>query len=113
MARKSKAKRTPHGGVSHKKKRKPSAHKKPAVAHEAKSLPERRKEAARKHAASMSTLLADKPKHRHQPFVAAAPPHPIAAPPKKRKKKQVVTLRFTENTLKDIAALECVRRCFR
>jgi hypothetical protein len=86
----------------------------------------RTRKAAPKHAKSTKTLLARKPKHvapakpllatkpkQQREFVVAAESVAGASLPlKKKKKKHQMVLRFTENTLKDIAALECVRRCF-
>lgn len=61
---------------------------------------------------SPQPVLARKRLPRREFFVAAAPATRAALPIKKKKKKPEMVLRFTENTLKDIAALECVRRCF-
>jgi len=126
MAIRVKSKKPPLG-AGHPRKKKAVLGKKP---------PGRGKPA--KHAAPTKSLLAGKPAKVpvHKPlvgkaphakakkkvripkpvreFVVAAEPtshHPLAS--KKRKKKPQTVLRFTENTLKDIAALECVRRCFR
>jgi len=132
MAIKVKSKKPPKGAGRPKKKMK-ERHAKKAPAHASAAAP--------KHASTSKSLLARKPAHRahgKKPFVRAAShavptksvtartPKPlrefvVAAEPaaahplsiKKKKKKPQMVLRFTENTLKDIAALECVRRCFR
>lgn len=111
MAKKRKAKKAP-AATSHPKKGKKAAHKKPGATLESLSLPERRKAAARRRAASMKTLLAPEPSHRREPPVASTPRHQKPRGAKKHGKRHVINLRFTENTLRDIAALECVRRCF-
>jgi len=114
MSKKKKAKKPAHGGVNRPKKK--AARKKKAVARDSKSLSERRIAAAERHAASVNALVARAPKHprKHSPATA----HHGAGSGKRRSKSKgtkthAMTLRFTENTLKDIAALECVRRCFR
>jgi hypothetical protein len=84
---------------------KPAAVKKPAAA---------TKPAAPAKRPASRSMLAQRPKPRREFFVAAEPVRGSAVLPfKKKKKKQKTVLRFTENTLRDIAALECVRRCFR
>lgn len=62
------------------------------------------------HTGSAKSTSPHKPK-RSRKFVVAAEgsARPFAV---KKNKKNQVALRFTENTLRDIAALECVRRCF-
>lgn len=143
MAIKVKSKKPPRGAGRSKKKKKGAPHSNkahgPASSAESKHAPAPGS-AESKHAPSSKSLLARKPAHKahgKKPFVrksahseprksgiAHARKSPreftFAAEPaagrhfagKKKKKKQMV-LRFTENTLKDIAALECVRRCFR
>ena len=131
MAIKVKSKK-PHRGAGHSRKKKASRHSNKAHAHASPAEP--------KHTPVSKSLLARKPArraHTKKPFVRKAPhsdptksvlghtqkaprEFTVAAGPvagrhsagKKKKRKQMV-LRFTENTLKDIAALECVRRCFR
>lgn len=110
---KKKAKKPTHGGVGRPKKK--AARKKKAVARDSESLSERRIAAAERHAESVNALVARS--HQHTRKHSAAKAH--HAGPSKRKgktkgtKSHAMTIRFTENTLKDIAALECVRRCFR
>jgi len=65
------------------------------------------------HVESKKSVVARKPKPPREFVVAAEPVAAHILPHKKKKKKNQTVLRFTENTLKDIAALECVRRCFR
>jgi len=133
MAIKVKSRKPPKGAGRPKKKG--------TARHGKKKAPARASTAAPKHATESKSLLARKPVHRahgKKPFVrtashakptktvAARMPKPVrefvvaAAPAaahplsiRKKKKKPQMVLRFTENTLKDIAALECVRRCFR
>jgi len=132
MAIKVKSKKPPKGAGRPKKKT-AARHVKKARSHSG--------AAAAKHVTPTKTLLARKPAHKthaKKPFVRKAPTaeaiksvltrkpkrqrefvvsaEPVSAqlfPSKKKKKKHQTVLRFTENTLKDIAALECVRRCFR
>lgn len=132
MAIKVKSKKPPRGAGRPKKKGTARHGKKKAAAHASTAEP--------KHGSASKSLLAREPArraHRKKPFVRTASdakpaktvtaraPKPrreflVAAEPaathllstKKRKKKPQVVLHFTENTLKDIAALECVRRCF-
>jgi len=132
MAIKVKSKKPPQG-AGHPRKKKTARHGRKAPAHATPARP--------KPATSSKSLLARKPAHKahgKKPFVRKAPhaqptksavahaprlprefvvaAEPVAAHPfsiKKKKKKHQTVLRFTENTLKDIAALECVRRCFR
>lgn len=112
MAKKSKAKRHSVVGTLQKKKR-AVARKKAIGGGQDKSLAERRAEAALRHAAATKTEP-HPPKPPHIPFVPVASMRAAVSHGKKKsKKKHAVTLRFTENTLRDIAALECVRRCFR
>ena len=102
--------------------------KKSAAAHHKKAPVHAKKTAPRAHAAPHKRptqikppdvrfhrpqpILARKPLPRREFFVAASPAPGAMLPIKKKKKKPELVLRFTENTLKDIAALECVRRCF-
>ena len=64
------------------------------------------------HAEPAKSVIARTPRLPREFLVAAEPAAGHPFPIKKKKKKHQVVLRFTENTLKDIAALECVRRCF-
>jgi hypothetical protein len=121
MAKKAKSKKPVRSKGHHSKKKVTARHeKKPTT---------QAKKGWRKHATHPKPLLASEPKRssptkalfarKHKPppreFVVAAEPVVGSRLPthkKTKKKKQQLVLRFTENTLKDISALECVRRCF-
>jgi len=125
MAIRVKSKKPPQG-AGHRRKQKAELGKKPHASGDAakhtvptKSLHARKPAKASEHKPLVSKAPRAKARKKvHVPkpvreFIVAAEPasrHSLAS--KKRKKPQTV-LRFTENTLKDIAALECVRRCFR
>jgi len=131
MAIKVKSKK-PHRGAGHSRKKKASRHSKKTQAHaspaESKHAPVSKSLLVRKpahkahskkplvrkasHSQPMKSVLAHGPRDPREFAVAAEPASARHVAGKKKKKKQMV-LRFTENTLRDIAALECVRRCFR
>jgi hypothetical protein len=125
MAKKAKSKRPVRGTGKHSKKKMAATQHRKASAKGKKAGPRARrahppaKKSTDVPSKNVPSILAGKPRPRRAFLAAAAPISSDAAPSasrpfpiKKKKKKQELVLRFNENTLKDIAALECVRRCF-